>query len=122
MTVRLETGISSVGTLARFGLGNAGKMNLRALVAQWIEHQLAELRVGGSSPLERAIFLFLGLGFVDFLCVFGILAIRGLKVNVGLGFFLPPIRSRPPTIRAKNSRSNLPAHRRHRRENSAGWW
>ena len=25
-----------------------------ALVAQWIEHQLAELRVGGSSPLERA--------------------------------------------------------------------
>ena len=27
-----------------------------ALVAQWIEHQLAELRVGGSNPLERAIF------------------------------------------------------------------
>lgn len=25
-----------------------------ALVAQWIEHQLAELGVGGSSPLERA--------------------------------------------------------------------
>ena len=26
-----------------------------ALVAQWIEHQLAELGVGGSNPLERAI-------------------------------------------------------------------
>gem|GEM_PF-6633931 len=30
--------------------------SVHALVAQWIEHQLAELGVGGSSPLERAIF------------------------------------------------------------------
>lgn len=29
-------------------------MEVHALVAQWIEHQLAELGVGGSSPLERA--------------------------------------------------------------------
>lgn len=31
-----------------------------ALVAQWIEHQLAELGVGGSNPLERANFLIFG--------------------------------------------------------------
>lgn len=29
---------------------------LHAPVAQWIEHQLAELGVGGSSPLGRATF------------------------------------------------------------------
>ncbi len=34
---------------------DSGTFFAHALVAQWIEHQLAELRVGGSSPLERAI-------------------------------------------------------------------
>lgn len=35
-----------------------GKLPTFALVAQWIEHQLAELRVVGSSPIERTMFLF----------------------------------------------------------------
>ena len=41
--------------LARWVRAGAGyNVVSRALVAQWIEHQLAELGVGGSSPLERA--------------------------------------------------------------------
>ena len=47
---------STPSTWLGSGLGyNLGRYTF-ALVAQWIEHQLAELRVVGSSPIERAKF------------------------------------------------------------------
>lgn len=54
-----------------------------ALVAQWIEHQLAELGVGGSSPLERAIF---SVYFANNRYPLGVYSVVGMKTHSRINF------------------------------------
>ena len=56
--------------MVKFDGANCGWRNLCALVAQWIEHQLAVLGVGGSSPPKRAR---------NYLFVYG--SVKGLFVS-----------------------------------------